>query len=396
MRITFTGDILCYESQIQSSKIGKKEYDFSSIFKEVSPYLKDSDYVCGSLETPVADSAYTSSDINFNTPYEFLGDLAKSGFDMLTTGNNHCLDRGVIGLKNTIHALDYFKLDHTGTYLTQEDSDRIFIKDIGDIKIAFLSFTYGTNSRSNKQYLDPGSEYMVDLLRKQDRVTVQKATLTRRIVRRLKRLILCRKPVVKKKGAVRDSVNDKEILNPENKVYIDRFVSKIRRAKQEADLVVLCMHSGGQFNYDLGVGAYTEYIVRTAMENGVDIIVGNHAHCVMPAGFVDADKFVSYALGNFSFTPGEGYYVDGVYADYSVLLHVDIHKVESLHLSVSFSVLKSVKTPEGGSVVYNVYDLYKNEKDSNARQILERDNQEVVSRFTKKNEKVEISLEYKF
>lgn len=397
MRVSFTGDILCYASQIEAARIEGRAFDFSKVFDKIKDSLKESDYVCGSLETPIADAAYTSSEINFNTPFEFLDSLSKAGFDLLTTGNNHCLDRGVIGLKNTIHALDYFGLEHTGTYLSKEESEKIFVKEIGGIKIAFLSYTYGTNSRSNKVFLPSGSEYMVDLLRKQDRPVVVKVNIIRRILRKIRQLLRnnTNKTVRKMKGPVLDSVAEREISNPDNKIYIENFIAKLGKARKMADFVVFCMHSGGQFNYDLGIGAYTEYIVKTAMENGADIVVGNHTHCVMPAKIPMDNKFVSYALGNFSFTPGEGYYVDGVYADYSILLHIDF--VNAKEFSVSFSVLKSVKEADGATV-YNVYDLYRNEKNREHRNMLEKDVEIIVRRFTGKDNQSTISVnrEYKF
>ena len=396
MRITFTGDILCYASQIQAAKVGNREYDFSQVFEHVRPYLDNSDYVCGSLETPVADFAYTSSDINFNTPYEFLRDLSDTGFDMLTTGNNHCLDRGIIGLKNTIHALDYFKLDHTGTYISKEASEEIFIKRVGGLRVAFLSFTYGTNSKSNKQYLPCESEYMVDLLRKQDRVHIKKRSILERVIIRSKRLLVNNKPITQR-GPVVDSVSDNEIDNPENRVYLDRFISKVKKAKEQSDVVVLCLHSGGQFNFDLGIGNYTKYIVETAIANGVDILVGNHTHCIMPAKWAKENTFLAYALGNFSFTPGEGYYVKGVYADYSILLHIDFNPLDIKSYTVAFSVLKSVKTDDGGAAVYNVFDLYSQEHSPEIKKILVRDTAKVVSKFTGVQcAEIEIRKEYNF
>ena len=52
------------------------------------------------------------------------------------------------GLDNTLNVLDSAGLDHVGTYRTQEERDAnhgIVVKDLNGIKIAFLSYTYGTN-----------------------------------------------------------------------------------------------------------------------------------------------------------------------------------------------------------------------------------------------------------
>ena len=399
MRLTFTGDLLCFKEQNEVSKTGKQSYDYECIFAPVSKYLQTSDYVCGSLETPIAEMSwggYTVTDINFNTPFEFLDAVKKAGFDMLTTANNHCLDRGVIGLKNTIHALNYYDLDHTGTYLTQEDAERILIKKFSGVRVAFLSFTYGTNSRSNRHYLSEDENYMVDLLRRQDYVASVKISLLRRCVRKVKSLLLP-KPVSPKKGVVLDNVDVSEISKQENMPYLKRFEQRVVKARELADLVILCLHSGGQFNFHLGVGEYTRQIVNIALSNGVDIIIGNHTHCVMPAKQTDSGAFVAYALGNFCFTPGKGYYVEGVYADYSVLLHIDIDPVKKNICDISFSVCKSVCDDAGYSSVFNVYDLYGMESDPSKKQELETDVEAVVAQFRGlQNEKEGIKQEYKF
>lgn len=376
MRISFTGDILCYASQIALMKKSRSQYDFSRIFDKVVPYLRNSEYLCGSLETPIADASYTDKDssINFNTPVEFLQALYDAGFKMMTTANNHCLDRGIKGLRNTIQALEYYKLEHVGTYLSKEDSDSCFIKDFNGFKVSFLSFTYGTNSRVNRNYLSENESYMVDLLRRQDRFVPVRRSLLRKALRR----IIRKKKV--KKGALQDSVSASEIVNTVNERYIERFKWKIQKAKANSDVVILCMHSGGQFNFNLGIGEYTKYIVDMAVENGVDIVIGNHTHCVMPAERQDG-KFISYALGNFSFVPGEGYYVENVYADYSILLHLDFNVSTKSLEQITFSVLKSVVGEDGVSQVYNVYDLYKEERDSAVKQELALDVKAVIDKF---------------
>ena len=173
--LTFTGDILCSEMQNKVSRIGEDCYVYDSIFAGIRDLFIQADYVCGSLETPLAgkELGYSESAINFNTPDSFAEALKKVGINMVTTSNNHCLDRGIIGLKRTIKVLDEFGLEHIGTYLTREDSEHILIKDFDGLKVSFLSYTYGTNSRSNKHFLEGEDIYLVDLFRRQDRLVVQ-------------------------------------------------------------------------------------------------------------------------------------------------------------------------------------------------------------------------------
>ena len=71
----------------------------------------------GSLETPLAGrkAKYTCEDTNLNTPDDILYSLKEMGINMLTTGNNHALDRGKKGLIRTLETLDRYGFDHIGT-----------------------------------------------------------------------------------------------------------------------------------------------------------------------------------------------------------------------------------------------------------------------------------------
>ena len=194
---------------------------------------------------------------------------------------------------------------------------------------------------------------LVDLLRKQEKPNM----LLRSVLGRIKRSVwgilreqteFC--PVV-------DSTASMEINNVENFPYIRRFLDKIKIAKEKSDIVVLCMHSGGQFNFYQGVGVYTKYVVELAKQAGVDCIIGNHTHCIMPLIWED-DCVIAYSLGNFCFTPGDGYYVRNVYADYSMLLNVDISVESKTIQKVSFSILKTIRNADDSTEVWDTYDLF--------------------------------------
>ena len=122
VRLAFTGDILSYQCQNIALYRVFKKYEYDYVFQDVKPLLKDADYVCGSLETPVSDRfKYTSHPVLFNSPKTLLTSLKRMGFDMLTIANNHCLDRGVNGLKDTIEALNECRLDYTGARIGNND-----------------------------------------------------------------------------------------------------------------------------------------------------------------------------------------------------------------------------------------------------------------------------------
>lgn len=323
MRIAFTGDILSYACQNKQARIGINKYDFDSCFDEIKPILDKSDYVVGSLETPLAGFAksYTNNHINFNTPDDFAISLKKAGFDMVTTANNHCLDRGIKGLLRTIKVLDDVGLDHTGTCSSNNDR-RYLVKDFGDVKVSFISFTYGTNSDDNGCILDENS-HLVNLTRKQD--AYKRSFVKQLFLNCFNVLPLNLKDKIKpakKLKIVEDSVNENEINSMANERYVSSMEDCIKEARKQSDIVVFCLHSGGQFNSE--VGPYTKWLIDKIVESGADLVVCNHTHSILPIEKRRNGAIVAYSLGNFCFTPGVGYYVDGTMADYSVILNVTI------------------------------------------------------------------------
>lgn len=344
MRITFTGDILCYQSQDKHCKKADGSYDYTPVFEQVKPLFAKSDYVVGSFETTCSgkEAGYTHADTSFNTPDELLSALKDAGFDLLTTANNHCLDRGEAGLLRTIQKIKENGLEFTGTR-SQPTDPQYLIKDFGGTKVAFLAYSYGTNSVSNGNIIPKGKEYLVNLTRAQD-APIKRSLWKKAVLAVIPKSLLPNK----NRGPVSDCVSEREVISGRNGEYENAMAQVVKQAKLDADIVVFCLHSGGQFNSQ--VGAYTQHLINLIADSGADAIVTNHAHTVLPL-YMKGDCLVASALGNFSFAPGEGYYVDGVYADYSVLLHLDVDKKQKKIVGYDYDICKSVKNEEGLAIV---------------------------------------------
>ena len=290
-KITFVGDIMCEMQQNAVAFDEKKNtYHYEECFESIKSFLKQSDYLVGNLETPIAGEklGFTNHIWSFNTPDSFLIALKDCGFNLVSTANNHCLDRGVEGLRNTIQALDSIGIAHTGTYATREER-KSCIKEIEGIRLGFLSYTYGTNAAFNQQYLKKEEQYMVNLFAKQEK-NIKKYQLWSRLKRKL----------------------DKK----SHLLYLKQDVQAMK--KQGVDLVVLCMHSGGQHNKV--PDSYTKFLMEQAKQMGVDIVVGCHPHVVH--NYEITKNFVgAYSLGNFFCTPGTSSSPIDVLSDYSILVH---------------------------------------------------------------------------
>lgn len=383
IKLTFTGDILCSMSQNELCYVNNG-YDYSKVFENVEEELSSSDFVCGNLETTISgkELEYTNSAYSFNTPIEFLDALKKAGFDMLTLANNHILDRGELGVINTIQSLENRRIEYTGIYRSKQDCDNIYIREIKGCRIAIISTTYGVNSEIHGLFIPSEKDYMIDYLREQA-MTLNwqfswNMSLIGRGIRKIKKIcsrFFCYEyynPNIVIDTATLDSANS--LLS---KKYEQRVLDKIRKAKEIADIVIVCLHVGGQYNSKLG--EYTKYIYTLLENEGIDMIVGNHPHVVLPHR-KKHESLITYSLGNFAFTPDENV-IKGVYADYSILLNAYVSVDEKAIVRYSFSIVKNVVEETGLSQPIMLYDLYSNEKDKFKKEQLLQDCKCVLKRF---------------
>ena len=268
-RLTFTGDIMVHSWQYNEAYDSQTDtYNFMHNFQDMKPYFQSSDLVIGNLETVLAGREAGISDYPlFNTPDEFLDALKDAGFDVLTTANNHCMDKRKDGLLRTLDKLDEYGFAHTGTFRSQQERDTILIQEVNGMKIAFLSYTYGTNG------IPVPDSYLVNLL---DRELIQK------------------------------DMAAAKALNP--------------------DLIVVLPHMGVE--YETYARQEFQDWADFLFQEGADIVVASHPHVLQPMEMktiTEADGttrtgFVIYSMGNFissQTTPPR---------NASILLQIDLKK----------------------------------------------------------------------
>lgn len=239
--IVFAGDAMMHQGQIDAARRSDGSYDFTGCFDAVDGYVMSADYAVVNLETPTSTPPYSGYPC-FNAPESYIDALSTAGFDLFLTANNHTLDRRDKGLRATIDRLDQRRLDHIGTY--KNDSARIealpLIKNLNNIKVAFLNYTYGTNG------IAPGPKVKVD--------------------------------------------------------YIDCDLIKqdVDAARQAgAEVVIACVHWGVE--YKLLPHSSQKSLADYIRGLGVDAIIGGHPHVVQPMELTDDDspQLTVYSLGNF-------------------------------------------------------------------------------------------------
>jgi Bacterial capsule synthesis protein PGA_cap len=182
-RINAVGDILIHEALYKSAV--KSEHRFMALWGQLNRTLADANLTVGNLEGPLAPgilrggkrgqdpgwaydgSVYTGTDMVFNYHPYLAQDLKASGFDLVTTANNHTLDRGAIGVDLTIQNLKKYKLDYVGTR-TNDESWPLKVVRAGGLKIGVVACTEATNGWEDgmSQVVLCGSKTVVQLIQK--------------------------------------------------------------------------------------------------------------------------------------------------------------------------------------------------------------------------------------
>jgi len=240
--LAIVGDLMCHSQQFNQAK-KDTGYDFNPAFAPVKKYLENADFTFGNLETVTAGAAlnYTGYPM-FNTPVQYLDALKNVGFDVLTTANNHSLDRGFVGVEKTIVELNNRGILHTGTARSLEERNNSLILKKNNIKLGVLAFTYGTNGIK----IPDGKGFCVNLI---------------------------------------DSLQIKE---------------DILKSKQSgADVVLIFLHWGNEYQRFPNDSQKTlENFIR---KNGGLLVFGSHPHVLQPVNASNAYKsgFTIFSMGNF-------------------------------------------------------------------------------------------------
>ena len=280
INMALTGDIMCHNTIYKDAyNSANGNYDFSYIFDDIKYHIQTADIAVGNLETTFAGASkgYSSYPM-FNTPENLAYTLKKVGFDVLSTANNHCYDSGYKGIESTIDYLNDADISHTGTFKSEEEQNKILVKNVKGIQIAFLSFTYGTNGIT----VPSDKSYSVNLI-------------------------------------------DKDLI----KKQLD--LAK----EQNPDMICVSMHWG--IEYQTTPNSEQKDLADFLFKNGTDIIIGNHPHVLqnfekreitLDDG-TTKDGLVVYSLGNLLADQNKKYTRD------SAIMNVNVTKDENGKITIN-------------------------------------------------------------
>ena len=253
VRLTFAcaGDNIVHESlYVQAaadaaSAGGDRAYYFDGMYDDaVRELISGADIAFVNQEGPIAGVA-PSGYPNFNAPEEAGDALVALGFDIVNIANNHMLDMeySTTGYENSIKYWKSKDVLMVGGYENQADYDTIRYIEREGVKIAVLSYTYGTNGYS----VNASSSAVVPL------------------------------------------IDDA------------RITAQVTEARQSADLVLVSMHWGEENVQE--VTSEQRRLAKVVADAGADAVIGHHTHTVQPIEWTlgkDGNKtLVIYSLGNF-------------------------------------------------------------------------------------------------
>lgn len=257
LTLSAVGDVMIHKTQLIAQKQYDGSYDFYNNFRLIKKYIEGTDLSIANLETTINENKKISSYPSFNSPDAILDALKDTGFDIISTINNHSLDTGQSGILTTINEIKERELDYVGTRLSDADA-RYITKEINNIKIGISSFSYADEKKSNSYLNGIPSGSSRNLLNTIDQSSVSKSFET------IKKEI----DLMKENGC---------------------------------ELIVLNMHWGEEYSQE--PSNYQKELAKLLINEGVDIIFGSHPHVVQPIEKITSDDglhsgVVFYSLGN--------------------------------------------------------------------------------------------------
>lgn len=245
--IAAVGDVLLHLPLQEAAD----QQGFESLWNVAIPYIKTADIGYANLEGPMAQGMKRSGDdrVYSSFPYfNYRPGLAKAlkntGFDIVSTANNHILDRFSEGIDKTLKALDEAGLAHAGTRPRGSQQTWLYILNKKNFKIAFIACTEMTN--------DNPDDY-------------------------------------------------KQVLYCYKKSHRAWILNTITNIKHQVDAVIILPHWGEEYHHHPNADQIE--FAHQVLDAGATAVIGSHPHVLQPLQkYITKDNretLIMFSMGNF-------------------------------------------------------------------------------------------------
>ncbi|MEE8636285.1 MAG: CapA family protein [Acidiferrobacterales bacterium] len=239
LRISAVGDIMLGGSA--APELAKLGYDYP--FAEVRRVFQESHVVFGNLEGPLTDAGLPEPGKRYvfrSPPARVAPALAAVGFNVVALANNHTMDYGVEGLRQTMAALQSAGIQFVGAGENlRKARDPVIIK-AGGHSVAFLAYSL---------------TFPENFWARNDRAGTAFG-------------------------------------------HREHIRADVTAARERADVVIVSFHWGREITTALR--AYQPQLARTAIDAGASVVLGHHPH-ILQAIELYKRGIILYSLGNFAF-----------------------------------------------------------------------------------------------
>ena len=252
------GDALIHKSVYSdANKLANYDgYDFKPMITNIKEIVSKYDLAYYNQETILGGTELGLNDYPaFNSPYEVGDAMIDAGFNLVSLATNHTMDSGSKAVENSCkywNSKD--NVLSTGSFCSDEDRNKIDVREINNIKYTMLNYTYGTN------VMPTIKDYYVNVW----------------------------------------PTDTDKINNPETDTKYQEYKKIVRqdieRVKDKVDFLIVAMHWGVEYTHT--PTAYEKDMAEYLSSLGVNLIIGTHPHVIQPVTWIN-DTLVIYSLGNF-------------------------------------------------------------------------------------------------
>lgn len=261
--IALTGDILPTQHLV---KDGQRVYAAS---EPVFDILRAADVAVGNFEMPLTDGGEPVEKLlNIRANPAIAGDMNILGLDCVNIANNHMVDYGWDGIRDTIGGLRGAGIKTVGAGRNLDEAGDLVVFDVNGQRIGITAFSCllptgwsATQARAGLSPIHIHTSYEIDPYYQME------------------------EPGDPSVVRVRTRIDDDDL-----KAAIDR----IRAFKACADFLIVSVHWG--FGSGEALADYQQPLGRALIDAGADIVYGHHPHAIHAAEIYHG-KAILYSLG---------------------------------------------------------------------------------------------------